>query len=82
MSGLTMLALYFPRYLMVAGFAVLALVYLTPEFQAMGPDILNIWKFSWSIEKYWHIRAAFSITTGCRQVQRMYISDVKPFYIF
>jgi len=31
MSGLTMLVLYAPRYLMVAGFAVLALVYLTPE---------------------------------------------------
>lgn len=39
MSGLTMLVLYFPRYLMIAGFAVLALVYLTPEFAAMGPDI-------------------------------------------
>ncbi len=39
MSGLTMLVLYAPRYLMVAGFAVLALVYLTPEFQAMGADI-------------------------------------------
>jgi len=31
--------LYFPRYLMITGFAVLALVYLTPEFEAMGPDI-------------------------------------------
>ena len=39
MSGLTILALYFPRYLMVAGFAVLALVYLTPEFEAMGAEI-------------------------------------------
>ncbi|NRB51770.1 MAG: Na+:solute symporter [Saprospiraceae bacterium] len=39
MSGLTMLVLYAPRYLMVAGFAVLALVYLTPEFQAMGAAI-------------------------------------------
>ena len=39
MSGLTMLVLYAPRYLMVAGFAVLALVYLTPEFQAMGTAI-------------------------------------------
>lgn len=39
MSGLTMLVLYAPRYLMVAGFAVLALVYLTPEFEAMGADI-------------------------------------------
>ena len=34
-----MLVLYAPRYLMVAGFAVLALVYLTPEFQAMGAAI-------------------------------------------
>jgi len=39
MSGLTMLVLYAPRYLMVAGFAVLALVYLTPEFEAMGAAI-------------------------------------------
>lgn len=39
MSGLTMLVLYFPRYLMIAGFAVLALVFLTPEFEAMGSDI-------------------------------------------
>ncbi len=39
MSGLTMLVLYAPRYLMVAGFAVLALVHLTPEFAAMGSSI-------------------------------------------
>lgn len=39
MSGLTILVLYFPRYLMVAGFAVLALVHLTPAFEAMGPAI-------------------------------------------
>lgn len=39
MSGLTMLVLYAPRYLMVAGFAVLALVYLTPEFKEMGAAI-------------------------------------------
>ncbi|MEM6803241.1 MAG: sodium:solute symporter, partial [Bacteroidota bacterium] len=39
MSGLTMLVLYFPRYLMVAGFAVLALVFLMPEFEAMGSNI-------------------------------------------
>lgn len=39
MSGLTILALYFPRYLMIAGFAVLALVYLIPELEAMGADI-------------------------------------------
>lgn len=39
MSGLTMLVLYFPRYLMVAGFGALALVYLIPEFEAMGANI-------------------------------------------
>ena len=39
MSGLTILVLYFPRYLMITGFAVLALVYLTPEFVGMGADI-------------------------------------------
>ena len=36
MSGLTILVLMFPRYLMVAGFGVLALVYLTPDFAQMG----------------------------------------------
>lgn len=39
MSGLTILVLYFPRYLMIAGFAVLSLVYLTPEFRGMGAEI-------------------------------------------
>ena len=39
MSGLTILVLYFPRYLMIAGFSVLSLVYLMPEFQAMGTAI-------------------------------------------
>ncbi len=35
MSGFTILVLYAPRYLMIAAFAVLALVYLTPELQQM-----------------------------------------------
>jgi len=39
MSGLTILVLYFPRYLMITGFAVLALVYLAPEFAGMGASI-------------------------------------------
>ncbi len=39
MNGLTILALFFPRYLMVAGFGVLALVHLMPEFTAMGENI-------------------------------------------
>lgn len=39
MSGLTILVLFFPRYLMITGFAVLSLVYLMPEFQAMGAAI-------------------------------------------
>ena len=39
MSGLTILVLFFPRYLMIAGFGVLALVYLTPEFASMGSNI-------------------------------------------
>ena len=36
MSGLTPLVLYIPRYIMVAGFAVLALVYLNTEMAAAG----------------------------------------------
>lgn len=39
MSGLTILVLYFPRYLMIAGFGVLALVYLKPDLVAMGVGI-------------------------------------------
>lgn len=39
MSFLTVAVLYIPRYFMVVGFAVLALVYLGPEISAMGPDI-------------------------------------------
>ena len=35
MSGFTILVLYAPRYLMIAAFAVLALVYLTPDLQQM-----------------------------------------------
>lgn len=40
MSGFVNVALFFPRYLMVAGFTVLALVYFMPELQTMGdkPD--------------------------------------------
>ena len=39
MSFTTIWVLYIPRYLMVAGFSVLALVYLTPELQAMGDNL-------------------------------------------
>lgn len=39
MSMSTILVMYIPRYLMVAGFAVLGLVYLQPEMSAMGANI-------------------------------------------
>jgi Na+/proline symporter len=39
MSAATIAVMYIPRYLMVAGFAVLGLVYLQPEIAAMGKDI-------------------------------------------
>lgn len=39
MSGIVSLALFIPRYLMIAGLAVIALVYLIPEFQSMGANI-------------------------------------------
>jgi Na+/proline symporter len=39
MSGLTPLVLFVPRYLMIAGLTVLALVYLKPDMQAMGADM-------------------------------------------
>lgn len=39
MGFLTTCVLYIPRYLMIAGFAVLALVYLGPELNGMGDAI-------------------------------------------
>lgn len=39
MSGLTPLVLFIPRYLMIAGLTVLALVYLKPQMQAMGENM-------------------------------------------
>ncbi len=39
MSFLTICVLYIPRYFMIIGFAVLSLVYLGPELQAMGDNI-------------------------------------------
>lgn len=36
MSALTIVVLSIPRYLMIAGFAVLCLVYMGPELQALG----------------------------------------------
>ncbi len=39
MSGFTILVLFAPRYLMVAGLAVLSLVYLSPELVSMGANV-------------------------------------------
>ncbi len=39
MSFTTIWVMYIPRYLMIAGFAVLALVFLTPELKAMGANV-------------------------------------------
>ncbi|NIA29523.1 MAG: sodium:solute symporter [Actinobacteria bacterium] len=39
MSGFVNIVLIFPRYLMIAGFTVLALVFLRPELRAMGTNI-------------------------------------------
>jgi Na+/proline symporter len=39
MSGFTILVLYAPRYLMVAGLAVLSIVYLSPQLSAMGTNV-------------------------------------------
>jgi Na+/proline symporter len=39
MSFLTICVLYIPRYFMIIGFAVLALVYLGPELAAMGDNL-------------------------------------------
>jgi len=39
MSGFTILVLYAPRYLMVAGLAALSIVYLSPELAGMGSNV-------------------------------------------
>ncbi len=39
MSGFVSVALFFPRYMLIAGLVVLAIVYLMPNLEAMGEDI-------------------------------------------
>lgn len=39
MNGLTILTLLFPRYLMIGGFAALAIVYMMPELSELGQNI-------------------------------------------
>lgn len=39
MSGIVSLVLFVPRYLMITGLAIIAVVYLAPEFKQMGSDI-------------------------------------------
>ena len=39
MSGIVSLVLFIPRYLMIAGLTVLALIYLLPEFRASGAEL-------------------------------------------
>lgn len=39
MSGFTILVLYAPRYLMVAGLAALSIAYLSPELAGMGSNV-------------------------------------------
>lgn len=39
MSGFTILVLYAPRYLMVAGLAALSIVYLSPQLAGMGANV-------------------------------------------
>jgi SSS family solute:Na+ symporter len=39
MSGFVSVALFFPRYMLIGGLAVLAIVYLMPDLAAMGSDI-------------------------------------------
>jgi SSS family solute:Na+ symporter len=39
MSGLVSVVLFFPRYMMIAGLTVLALVFFSPQLNAMGADI-------------------------------------------
>ena len=39
MSGIVSLVLFVPRYLMITGLAIIAIVYLAPQFKQMGSDI-------------------------------------------
>ena len=52
MSGLTIVVLYLPRYLMIAGLTVLALVYLMPEMRAMGPDLDFEIILPWAVQQF------------------------------
>lgn len=39
MSGFVSVALYFPRFMMITGLVVLALVFISPELNSMGKDL-------------------------------------------
>jgi len=52
MSGFVSVALFFPRYMMIAGLAVLAIVYLMPDFNAMGDNIDFEMILPWAMSKF------------------------------
>ncbi|MBC6399816.1 MAG: Na+:solute symporter [Ekhidna sp.] len=52
MSGLTIVVLYLPRYLMIAGLTVLALAYLVPEMRTMGADLDFEIILPWAIQEF------------------------------
>jgi len=52
MSGFVSVALFFPRYMLIAGLAVLAIVYMMPELKAMGSDIDFEMVLPWALSKF------------------------------
>lgn len=52
MSGFVSVALFFPRYMLIAGLAVLAIVYMMPELKVMGSDIDFEMILPWALSKF------------------------------
>jgi SSS family solute:Na+ symporter len=52
MSGFVSVALFFPRYMMIAGLAILAIVYLMPDLNAMGENIDFEMILPWAMSRF------------------------------
>jgi len=64
MSGLVSLVMFIPRYMMVAGFAALALVYMQPEIQAAGADFDFEQLLPYAIERFVPVGLAGLLIAG------------------
>lgn len=64
MSGLVSLVMFIPRYMMVAGFAALALVYMQPEIQAAGAGFDFEQLLPYAIERFVPVGLAGLLIAG------------------